>query len=122
LSQHESSKPSNERQRNASGISEDRAALMIERAVTDALDEHEKKMIAHMDRQFEQLRVTFASAFPNGDPHGHRMAHESQIKQVDGWQKLKVEVTTKFLSGGLWVAAAWAAYALWQAFVASLKN
>ena len=95
---------------------------MIERAVADALEAHEQKVVNHMDRKFLELSATFASAFPSGDPHGHRMAHESQIKQADGWNKLRAEVISKFLTGGLWVAAGWAVVSMWQSLLSNLKN
>jgi hypothetical protein len=104
------------------GVSEDRVELLIERAVGSALEEHESKMVGHMEQQYSQIKALISSAFPGGDPHGHRMAHEAQIRQADGFQKLKAEVVLKFITGGLWVAAAWAAVSLWNAFISNIKT
>ena len=95
---------------------------MIQNAVGQALRKHEDKMQVFLREEFKQLEGTFKSAFPDGDPHGHRLAHEYQIKQAHGWDKLKAEVITKFLSGGLWVAAGWLAYAVWRAFKDGLNQ
>lgn len=104
------------------GVSEDRVELLIERSVASALEDHESKMLSHMDQHYTQVRELIRSAFPNGDPHGHRMAHEAQIKQADGWQKLKAEVVSKFVTGGIWVAAGWAAVTLWNSILSNIKT
>jgi len=57
-------------------LTEDRVALMIQEAVQRALTAHEQHLTLHMDSQFALLRKSFAEAFPGGDPHGHRLAHE----------------------------------------------
>lgn len=98
------------------GITEDRAALMIEQAMQAALKSHEQHLMLHMDKQFALLQQTFASAFPGGDPHGHRLAHEKAIRDATGWDRLKADLVSKFLTAGLWVAAGWLALAAWEAF------
>jgi hypothetical protein len=103
-------------ERRQAALTEDRVQLMISTALASAMQAHEAKIIAHMDGQFAQLRSVFASAFPDGDVHGHRMAHERKIRDADGWAKLKAEVLSKFLTAGLWVAAGWLALAAWEAF------
>lgn len=103
-------------ERRQSALTEDRVALMIQEAVAKALTTHEQHLMLHMDRQFAQLRQSFSDAFPNADPHGHRIAHEKAIRNATGWDKLKAEVLSKFLTAGLWVAAGWLAFAVWEAF------
>ena len=68
-----------------------------------------------MDAQFAQLKATFGAAFPGGDPHGHRMAHEAAIREAAGWQKIKAEALSKALTGGIVVAIGWLALAAWEA-------
>lgn len=97
-------------------LTEDRVALMIQEAVSKALTNHEQHLTAHMDRQFALLKQSFADAFPSGDPHGHRLAHEKAIRNATGWDKLKSDLLSKFLTAGLWVAAGWLAFAVWEAF------
>lgn len=101
--------------RGSSVITEDRVALMIEQAVQTALRSHEQHLMQHMDRQFALLKQSFADAFPGGDPHGHRIAHEKAIRNATGWDRMKAELLSKFLTGGLWVAAGWLAFAVWEA-------
>ncbi|NBW08737.1 MAG: hypothetical protein EBR82_12010 [Caulobacteraceae bacterium] len=97
-------------------VTEDKISLMIELAVSDALQTHEKKMFHRIDEKFNQLNETIKSAFPSGDVHGHRVAHEKENEQKEGWKKLKAELLSKFLSAGLWVATGWLAYSIWQSF------
>lgn len=102
-------------ERRNGALTEDRVALMIQEAVSKALASHEQHLTLHMDKQFALLQKTFAEAFPDGDPHGHRIAHEKAIRNATGWDKLKAEVAGKVLTAGVWVAIAWTALALWEA-------
>ncbi|MEN9885779.1 MAG: hypothetical protein RL758_357 [Pseudomonadota bacterium] len=97
-------------------MSEAQVALMIEEEVDRRVGKFEERMMLHMDGKFAQLHRLISDAFPDGDPHGHRMYHERQIKDADGWDKMKADILSKFLSSGLWVAAGWLAYAVWQSF------
>lgn len=103
-------------------LTEDRVKLLINDAVSAALDRHETKMMEHLDSGFDRLTQTFAAAFPNGDPHGHRLAHEKAIRDAGGWAKLKAEVIGKFLTAGLWVAAGFLAVAAWESIKSSIKG
>ena len=103
-------------------ISEAQLALMIEEEVDRRIDKMEEKLLLHMDTKFAQLHKLITDAFPDGDPHGHRMFHEKSIKDADAWARIKGEVLSKFLTSGLWVAAGWLAFAIWQSFKASVKS
>ena len=109
-------------ERRSSALTEDKVRLMIQDALLAALKAHEAHITQHMDKQFQMLQETFSQAFPGGDPHGHRMAHERKIRDADGWEKLKAEVVSKFLTAGLWVAAGWLALAVWEAFKHEVKR
>lgn len=99
-------------------ITEDRVRLMV----AEALEAHEDKLTAHMDQRFSELQALIKSAFPDGDPHGHRMAHEAQIEQAQGWKKLKAEVVSKFLTGGLWAAGIWMLIQGWNGLVTAIQS
>jgi hypothetical protein len=105
-----------------SEISEAQIALMVEEEVERRVSKMEEKLMQHMDAKFGQLHKLITDAFPDGDPHGHRMYHELQIKQSDGWDKMKADILSKFLSSGLWVAAGYLAFAIWQSFKDSVKS
>lgn len=102
------------RERRSGGLTEDRVALMIQEAVSEALRAHEQHLTAHMDRQFALLKQSFSDAFPGGDPHGHRIAHEKQIADQTGWDKLKLGVVEKVINGGVWAAVVFIALAGWD--------
>ena len=101
-------------ERRGAALTEDRVQLMIQTAVTGAMTAHEHKVIAHMDAQFAALRQTFASAFPEGDPHGHRIAHEKAIRNAGWWDRIKSEAASKTLTAGVWVALLFVAAAVWE--------
>lgn len=103
-------------------VSEAQIALMIEEEVERRVSKLEERLMMHMDTKFAQLHKLISDAFPDGDPHGHRMFHERQIKDADSWSRIKGEVLSKFLTSGLWVAAGWLAYAIWQSFKQSVKT
>lgn len=103
-------------------VSEAQIALMVEEEVERRVSKMEEKLLLHMDTRFAQLHKLITDAFPNGDPHGHRMFHEKSIKDADAWARIRGEVLSKFLTSGLWVAAAWLAFAVWQSFKESVKS
>lgn len=63
------------------------------------------------------VKEAMASAFPDGDPDGHRRHHELVIKRAEAqaafWDKMKVELGKYGLLGFL----GWAAYSLWNSFL-----
>lgn len=103
------------RERRANNLTEDRVALMIQEAVSEALKSHEQHLKSHIDSQFAALKQSFADAFPGGDPHGHRVAHEHQITNATNWDKLKLKIVEQIATGGIWAAAGFALLALWDA-------
>ena len=96
------------------GITEDRVKVMIQEAVTDALQQQQERILAHMDGCFEDLRSTFKSAFPKGDPHGHRIAHEKAIESAGWWDRIKGDAVSKTVTGSVWVFLVFVAVAVWE--------
>lgn len=101
-------------ERRHEALTEDKVALMIQEAVGKALTAHEQHLMLHMDKQFALLRQAFAEAFPGGDPHGHRIAHEKAIRNAGWWDKIKSEAASKTITAGLWVTMAFIAMAIWE--------
>ena len=101
-------------ERRDQALTEDRVKLMIADAVQQALTNHEQHLMAHMDRQFAALRQSFADAFPGGDPHGHRVAHERQIANATWWDKVKGDAVGKATAAGLWAVVAFLAIGVWE--------
>lgn len=101
-------------ERRQAALTEDRVALMIQEAVSKALAAHEQHLTLHMDRQFASLKQTFADAFPGGDPHGHRLAHEKAIANATWWEKAKGDAFSKLTAAGLWAVVAFLAVAAWE--------
>lgn len=95
-------------------LTEDRVALMIQDAVGKALVTHEQHLTLHMDQQFALLRKSFADAFPHGDAHGHRLAHERAISKATWWDKAKSDAFSKVTATGLWAIVAFLALAAWE--------
>jgi hypothetical protein len=103
-------------------LTEAQIALMVEEEVERRVSKMEEKLMLHMDTKFAQLHHLITDAFPGGDPHGHRAFHEKSIKDTDAWARIKGEVLSKFLTSGLWVAAGWLAFAVWQSFKEGVKS
>lgn len=101
-------------ERRTEALTEDRVQLMIQNAVQQALTNHEQHLVAHMDRQFAALRQSFADAFPGGDPHGHRLAHEKFIANASWWEKVKADAAGKLATAGIWVFLLFLAAAAWE--------
>lgn len=101
-------------ERRSDTLTEDRVKLMIQTAVQTALQTHEQHLMAHMDRQFALLKQSFGDAFPGGDPHGHRIAHEKQIANASWWEKAKGDAFSKVASAGLWAIVVFLAIAAWE--------
>lgn len=95
-------------------LTEDRVALMIQDAVSKALVTHEQHLMLHMDKQFATLSQSFSDAFPGGDPHGHRLAHEIQIRSAHWWEKAKGDAFSKVASAGVWSVVIFLAIAAWE--------
>lgn len=103
-------------------ISEAQIALMIEKEVELRMDKTEQKLMLHMDTKFAQLHKLITDAFPEGDPHGHRMFHEKSIRDADAWSRIKGEVLSKFLTSGLWVAAGYLIFLIWGAIKEGVRQ
>lgn len=101
-------------ERRANALTEDRVQIMIQTAVQKALDAHEQHLVAHMDKQFFALRQTFAEAFPGGDPHGHRLAHEQQIANASWWDRIATEAISKTVTAGVWAMIVFFAISAWE--------
>ena len=100
----------------APSVSEAQISLMIEEEIERRMSKFEDRMLLHMDAKFGQLHKLITDAFPGGDPHRHRMGHEKEESNADTWSKIKGDIVSKFLTGGLWLAAGYLAFAVWQAF------
>lgn len=101
-------------ERRQAALTEDKVTLMIQEAVSKALTTHEQHLTLHMDRQFALLRQSFADAFPGGDPHGHRIAHERQIANASWWDKAKSDAFSKVTAAGLWAIVVFLCVAAWE--------
>lgn len=103
-------------ERRVQNLTEDRVALMIEEAVSDAMTRHEAKMGAMIRNEFNTLQELFKSAYPGGDPHGHRIAHEKAIASASKWDRLRDGIIEKILTGGVWAGVIFLAFTMWEAF------
>lgn len=95
--------------------------MTMVKQIHDRLIALDGKLSAHMTDETKELAEAMsqmmASAFPGGDPDGHRRHHELVIKQAEAktafWEKMRFELVRWGLIGFL----GWAAYALWQSFL-----
>jgi hypothetical protein len=92
--------------------------LFVEvRSIRHSQESQAEKLSAHIKAE----EAMFTHAFPDGDPDGHRVAHEAWIRraeaQADFWEKLRGSVFTWGVVGLLGVLG----LALWQYFLGRIK-
>lgn len=109
-------------ERRQAALTEDRVALMIQEAVSKALTSHEQHLTLHMDKQFAALKQAFNDAFPGGDPHGHRLAHEKAIANANWWEKAKGDAFSKMTAAGLWAIVVFLCVAAWEHIKAEARK
>jgi hypothetical protein len=59
----------------------------------------------------------FKKSIPNGDPEGHRRAHEAWIKKSEGDEKFWLDLKTSTVRTIVVGVLVWAGLALWAAFL-----
>ncbi len=83
------------------------------------------KLETHMVNETHELAAEISklmsAAFPNGDPTGHRAAHEAWLHKTQAsaqfWEKMRFELSRAGLIGFL----IWAFVELWKSFLAGPK-
>ena len=104
------------RERRPNALSEERATQMINEAVAQAIDTHDQDMRQFIKAEMAELSKLIRSAFPDGDPDGHRRAHEQEIASAKRWTAIKVSVMEKVVTGGVWGLISFLALAAWEHF------
>lgn len=72
------------------------------------------------EQRFEDLEAMTAkiiNGFPGGDTEGHRRFHDAVIQKMDADRRLKMAVTEKIISGGIWAAIVGVAVLLYAGFL-----
>ena len=78
-------------------------AILVEAAVRVAMEKHEDKAKQHLDSRFDELKAIMTSAFPEGDPVGHRQYHQKQIDYMNERMSLWKDIRSKSIIGILWL-------------------
>lgn len=85
-----------ERRRNDSLVIE----LMQEiKGKVDGIDD---RLTQHANDDARRFDAFIGTAFPDGDPHGHRAVHEAWIREMEDRHKLRQSVIEKLTTGGVW--------------------
>lgn len=109
-------------ERRVQPLTEDRVALMIEEAIDESMTKHEAKMTAMIRNEFNTLQELIKAAFPGGDPHGHRIAHEKAIRDASRWDQLKADFISKAFTTGMMAAVGFLLIAAWEAVKGEIKK
>ncbi len=91
-----------------------RMTELVEDAVKEAMEEHEEKVRQHLDARFNELKAIMLSAFPDGDPIGHRQYHQKQIDYMNERIALWRDIRNKSVVGTLWLLGSFIAMAAWE--------
>lgn len=101
----------------------DKACLgVIDARIAAQLEEGREAMIAHIDKEFEALRVLIKSGYPDGDPVGHRLVHEGYIREAADRSALWKSVREKTVTGAVWAIILLLANAVWEAIRAGVHK
>lgn len=103
-------------------LTEEKVSLMIEEAVDESLAKHEEHMTKLIKSEFGQLHALISAAFPNGDVHGHKIAHEKAIRDANRWDQLKADFISKAFTTGLMAALGFVLIAAWEHLKAEVKK
>jgi hypothetical protein len=98
-------------------MTEDRVRLLIQQTVDNSMKVHEARIEQLIKVEFGKMETLFKSAFPEGDPYGHRAAHEKQIRDATKWDKIKAEFISKAFSTGILAAVGFALIAVWEHYI-----
>lgn len=74
----------------------------IDSRIRAALDNHESRLKKMLDEHFQAVKVQLSSAFPDGDPVGHRIYHETQLKYMQSRIQLWTDIRNKTIVGVVW--------------------
>lgn len=69
----------------------------------------------------EKLLAAFQNAFPDGDPHSHRVYHEMLMEKLKEEAELRSMLKKEILKWGLLGFLGFACVALWKAFLLGPK-
>ena len=83
-------------------------ALMTE--IKETIDLVRSELRAHIEEETD----IFQKAFPNGDPVGHRHAHEAEIDRIRERTAFWHELRNHLAKWGLIGLASWLVFLVWQ--------
>lgn len=104
---------------------DEQSILFILNVVHDKIESLDNKLTKHIHDETLQLAEEVSrlmlKSFPEGDPDGHRAAHEAWIRREESktrfWEKMVFEITRWGVLGVL----GWMLYHLWKAFIEGPK-
>ena len=99
--------------------------LALVHQIHDKVELLNMKLEQHMNDETTSLAAEIKRlmerAFPDGDPDGHKAAHDAWIKKTEERAEFYKKMTFELSKGGLVVFAGWALLALWRAFLSGPK-
>lgn len=94
----------------------------LETYINDRLTENGTRHREYFDGRFDEVLILIRSGFPEGDPTGHRKAHEIQIANAEWWTKLKTEIVYKLAGGAGLAVLGFVCLALWEHFKQEVRK
>ena len=104
--------------------SNDSMVLFLMQQVADDMKNLDTKLSNHMTNEITELALALDAmrreSFPDGDPDGHRRAHEASIKRAEDnakfWAEMRIAAGKWMGLGLLGLLATW----IWQGFLQAL--
>lgn len=103
----------------------DSLVVLLMKQVYEKIEAMDQKLSEHMTNETlvlaEEIAKLMHSAFPQDDPYGHRIYHESQMQAIADkaafWKSMRIEIAKYGLIGLL----GWLIYIAWIAFLKGPK-
>lgn len=93
------------------------ADVVVEAVVMNQQDDAQIKALIE-----QAIKDHAQTAFPNGDAHGHRRAHDMLINDFRARQKMKEDTLAKIVTGVAWAIVVGVGYAIWLAIKAQVQK
>lgn len=100
------------------GMTEEKIKALLDKSNRD----QEERIKKYLDERVADLMETIKSAYPEGDLHKHRAAHEAQNKKAERWENLKAEFITKVFTGGMYAAGVFVLTLIWEYIKSELRK
>lgn len=82
----------------------DNLVIELMQAIKEKVESIDSRLTRHIAEETQKFHEMMNNAFPNGDAHGHRVAHEAFLREMEDRHELRKALIEKLVTGGVWTA------------------